>query len=245
VLDKRRVYLNKIVYDICKEQEFILSEKSNHLSIEFEYDYLVAIDLLSFERILTNLLSNAIKFSPPSGKITIRTEPISPKKFRLHVIDSGEGIPTHAMDKIFEKFEQHESRSLGFSGSTGIGLTYCKMAVEAHGGKIGVKKSDKKGADFYIEFEYNDRCLAKSAQNNTIEKPPILVIDNNSRAILYPYAMALVDKDVFEVSEIKNIIKLIDKDNPQVHSFCEQIENSVLNCNQQDYDELLDLVISK
>lgn len=242
VLDKSRVFINKIIFDITRELEFVLLEKGNSLITEFEYDYQVSIDLLAFERILINLLSNAIKFSPTGGKIVLRTETINPKKFRIHVIDSGDGIPEGAMDKIFEKFEQHESRSLGFSASTGIGLTYCKMAVEAHDGVIGVFNSESGGADFYIELEYFAVNLAN--QNRVVRDEIPKEISQESRSVLYPYVMALVDKDVFEVSEIKNILKLVRKEIPEVARFCQQVEHSVVSCNQQAYDELLDLVIN-
>ncbi|MGE4288363.1 MAG: tetratricopeptide repeat protein [Salinivirgaceae bacterium] len=243
VLDRRRVYTNKLIFDIHKELSFILSENGNKLIAEFEYDYLISVDLLSFERIITNLLTNAIKFSPPGGNIVIRTETLNPKIFRLHVIDSGKGIPLEAVDKIFEKFAQYEARSLGFSVSTGLGLTYCKMAVEAHGGKIGLFQDENGGADFFIDLEYIDKRVGHRQPKVWVKQP--LQLSPESRKQLQPYVLALADKDVFEVSEIKNIIKQINKEHPEVYNYCQLIEKSVANCNQQSYLELLNLVALK
>lgn len=243
VLDRRRVYTNKLIYDIHKELSFLLSENGNKLIAEFEFDFLISVDLLSFERIITNLLTNAIKFSPPGGNIIIRTETLNPKIFRLHIIDSGEGIPPEAADKIFEKFAQYEARSLGFSVSTGLGLTYCKMAVEAHGGQIGVAHHENGGADFYIDLEYIDKRIGQRHPKVWVKQP--LQLSPESRKQLQPYVLALADKDVFEVSEIKNIIKQINKDHPEVYNYCQLIEKSVTNCSQQNYLELLNLVVLK
>jgi signal transduction histidine kinase len=86
-------------------------------------------------RVLVNLLGNALKFTPADGQITIaltRDEAGA----RVAVSDSGPGIPPEFRPRIFEKFAQAEckARRLG----TGLGLAFCKLAVSAHGGRIGV-----------------------------------------------------------------------------------------------------------
>jgi hypothetical protein len=62
---------------------------------------------------------------------------------------------------------------------------------------------------------------------------------------LYPYILALKEKDIYEVTDIRNILKLIDKGNKELHQFCTLIEKSVLNCNQLLFNELLELALSK
>ena len=58
---------------------------------------------------------------------------------KTSITDNEPGIPLEYQDKIFEKFGQVEGRKEGKKFSTGFGLTFCKLAVEAHGGKIGVE----------------------------------------------------------------------------------------------------------
>jgi signal transduction histidine kinase len=62
--------------------------------------------------------------------------------------DTGEGIPDDAFSRIFDKFGQVESRSAGRMMSTGLGLTFCKMAVEAHEGRIWVQSTLGQGSTF-------------------------------------------------------------------------------------------------
>ena len=121
-------------------------------------------------RVLINLLGNAVKFTPAGGKITLgvrecvpldvlpaRLKPTPSQKsderftdpsLLFSVRDTGEGIPADDLDRIFEKFGQVESRQAGHKMSTGLGLTFCKLAVEAHGGLIWVESEPGKGSDF-------------------------------------------------------------------------------------------------
>jgi two-component system, sensor histidine kinase and response regulator len=66
------------------------------------------------------------------------------------ITDSGEGIPREAFAKIFERFGQVETRKAGRRSSTGLGLTFCKLVVEAHGGQIGVESELGQGSTFFV-----------------------------------------------------------------------------------------------
>lgn len=100
-------------------------------------------------RTLINLLANAQKFTPRGGTITVTARLTFDRDAVLFSIqDTGEGIPREAFDKIFEKFGVAETRQQGRKISTGLGLTFCKMAVEAHGGKIWVESELKQGSRF-------------------------------------------------------------------------------------------------
>jgi two-component system, sensor histidine kinase and response regulator len=100
-------------------------------------------------RTLVNLLGNAIKFTPSGGAVTVEARRSNEaQSVRFSVSDTGEGIPLEAFGRIFEKFGQVESRQGGRSMSTGLGLTFCKLAVEAHGGHIGVESAPGQGSVF-------------------------------------------------------------------------------------------------
>jgi two-component system sensor histidine kinase/response regulator len=100
-------------------------------------------------RTLVNLLSNAIKFTPAGGTVTIAARPDNGGPSLLFsVSDTGEGIRSEAFGRIFEKFGQVESRLGGRTMSTGLGLAFCKLAVEAHGGHIGVESAPGQGSTF-------------------------------------------------------------------------------------------------
>ncbi len=101
------------------------------------------------QRVLVNLLGNALKFTPPGGSVTLKVSGSDDNQaIRFCVQDTGEGIPPEEFGRIFEKFGQVDSRKGGRSMSTGLGLTFCKFAVEAHGGHIVVESVLGHGSSF-------------------------------------------------------------------------------------------------
>jgi PAS domain S-box-containing protein len=98
-------------------------------------------------RVLTNLLDNAVKFTPKEGTITVRVEQVG-QEVQFAVSDTGPGISPEFHQHVFERFGRLDSAH-GFKGS-GLGLTFCKVAVEAHGGRIWVGSEAGRGATFYF-----------------------------------------------------------------------------------------------
>ena len=98
-------------------------------------------------RVVANLLTNAFKFTQPDGQITLSVTRQA-EFFRVAVIDNGRGIAPAHQQKIFEKFGQVELRNKHIG--TGLGLTFCKLAVEAHGGQIGVESELGQGSAFWF-----------------------------------------------------------------------------------------------
>lgn len=101
-------------------------------------------------RVLQNLLSNAIQYSPPGERIYVGIEYVTPRKIRFFVADRGPGIPPEHQKIIFEKFKQLDKKTDGRMYTTGMGLTFCKMAVQAHRGKIGVSPEVPTGSRFWF-----------------------------------------------------------------------------------------------
>jgi signal transduction histidine kinase len=100
-------------------------------------------------RVITNLVGNAIKFTPEGGQVAVSVARHGTGA-KLCVADTGYGIPPAYHRKIFEKFGQVEARQQRKMYSTGLGLTFCKLAIEAHGGEIGVESAVDKGSTFWF-----------------------------------------------------------------------------------------------
>jgi signal transduction histidine kinase len=103
-------------------------------------------------RTLVNLIANAIRFTA-HGTVTI-TAGVEPavgniRNIRFAVADTGRGIPADAFERIFEKFGQLDA---GSRVGTGLGLAFCKLAVEAHGGRITVESTPGAGSTFSFTF---------------------------------------------------------------------------------------------
>lgn len=109
----------------------------------------IPVDKERIVRVLVNLLSNAVRHTSSGGRIVIRAvyDPAR-RVVKTSVTDTGEGIPTEYLDKIFDKFVQVESHGSKRRFSTGLGLTFCKLVVEAHGGRIWVESEPGYGSTF-------------------------------------------------------------------------------------------------
>lgn len=154
-LDLGTVHPAEIVADAVSQIAKLAEQ--NHLGLVQE----IAADVPPFEgdpnllrRTLVNLVGNAIKFTPPEGTVTIDVR-TGGNRVVFSVIDTGEGMPPEAASYIFEKFGQVGSRKGGRTMSTGLGLTFCRLAVEAHGGEIGVESTLGVGSTFSFWIPLN------------------------------------------------------------------------------------------
>ena len=107
----------------------------------------ITVDKVKFKQIMFNLLSNAVKFTPENGRVTINASLMN-QHVQIAVSDTGIGIKSEDMDKIFEAFRQLDASYARRYEGTGLGLTLTKRLVELHGGKIWVISEFGKGSTF-------------------------------------------------------------------------------------------------
>jgi NtrC-family two-component system sensor histidine kinase KinB len=99
------------------------------------------------------LVDNAIRYTPQGGAIAVTLDSAAGEEFLcLSVKDNGSGLPVEYHQKVFDKFEQVRLNKNGDrAGSSGLGLAFCKIAVEAHGGRIWVESEGQgKGCTFRV-----------------------------------------------------------------------------------------------
>jgi PAS domain S-box-containing protein len=139
-LRKALDWTNQLAQKEKKELAFSIDDK---LSILADKDLIV--------RVMENLITNASKHTPQGGQlsVTVRKEG---KQLLFEVRDSGEGIPKEFLGQVFDKFFKVEGQKMKTKIDTGLGLTFCKMAVEAHGGTIAVESELGKGSRFYFRL---------------------------------------------------------------------------------------------
>ena len=101
-------------------------------------------DANKLSRTLVNLVANAIKFTR-GGTVTITASLPIRESISFAVTDTGGGIPAEAFGRIFEKFGQLDGQN---RVGTGLGLAFCRLAVEAHGGRIDVESTVGRGSTF-------------------------------------------------------------------------------------------------
>lgn len=137
-------------------EEVITSLSSAAAARKIEVRNLVAAEAEVFAdprrlmQMLTNLIDNSVKFNRDGGAVTIAF--ISNERDQIIVSDSGEGIPTHHLERLFERFyrvDRARSRELG---GTGLGLAIVKHLARSHGGEVNVRSHLGEGTEFTIEL---------------------------------------------------------------------------------------------
>jgi len=156
-LDLGPMNLHDVVELALAQVEGAARERRHTLKAELAARCLTLVaDGEKMRRVLINLLGNAIKFTPDGGTITVGSR-CDDHGVTFWVRDTGPGIPPDQVERIFEKFAQvrgdHTARH-----STGLGLTFCKLVVEAHGGRIWVESTPGRGSTFYVSLP-GDRPL--------------------------------------------------------------------------------------
>ncbi len=115
---------------------------------------LKTLDKNLFKRVLDNLMSNAYKFSPSRGTVLLKiecTETDSEPLLKIQVSDQGMGIAVADREKIFQKYEIVKLKQKGIP-QVGLGLKFCHMVVNAHGGKIYIRDNEPEGSIFIVEI---------------------------------------------------------------------------------------------
>lgn len=159
ILDVSKAEAGQLTLDLAEISPKVLAERACEriaalaetggvrLQIEIPAELPMArVDADKIGRVLINLLSNAIQHTPSGGKVSVRASSTG-AYITFEIADTGYGIAQDSRARIFEKYSQKSLRKIG-KVSTGLGLPFCKLAVEAHDGTISVESELQQGTTF-------------------------------------------------------------------------------------------------
>jgi K+-sensing histidine kinase KdpD len=140
--------IGPLVDNVCTELEPLARELDIVITPHLPDDQpWLLIDPEKVERVLLNLVDNALKFSPRAAPITVQMQ-VDKEQVCMQVIDSGPGIPESERQSIFDRFVQIQNQSIRHRRGSGLGLNFCKLAIEAHGGRIWIEANPTGGSIF-------------------------------------------------------------------------------------------------
>ncbi len=122
-------------------------------------------------RAVDNLVGNALKFCQPGGVVRVRVEPttLEPgarEAVRFAVSDDGPGIPEDFRSSLFQKYSVLDQRRIGVK-QTGLGLAFCRMVAEAHGGRILFEPNEPRGSRFVLDLPTGSRSGSSEPPRST------------------------------------------------------------------------------
>lgn len=229
--------LDSIVEEAFEDLRGSFEEKGIKPEIDIQEAYLFEADRELMVRVLENLLSNAVKFC--FSRVILRAHSKT-DSLLVYVEDDGSGIPVGERSFIFEKFYQAEARKSGKIRATGLGLAFCKMAVEAHGGNISAEESkDLGGARFVISLPLKSR-LQRSEPEQVFEPGKHFYFTEEDRNTLAELYRQLENDDVYMYSEI--ILKAekgINHESPAQREWLESLKQVLTKGDEEQFKKLL------
>jgi signal transduction histidine kinase len=159
-LRRQVVPLASVVREVISEIDVARADRGvaveNHVR-----DDLPAIDAdrERVHQVLFNLVDNAIRFTPSGGRVRIEAHRHD-GSVEVSVVDTGVGIPDHALPRLFERFYRVDTARARGDGGTGIGLAIARSVVEAHGGTISAESEPGRGSTFTFDLP-----VAQAAKN--------------------------------------------------------------------------------
>ncbi len=239
--DTQEVSIKELIQPAHEQISFLLEEKNINLLTLIHEDVIIKVEKDFIIRVLVNLLTNAIKYSPQNSQIIIRTA--QEKEFlKMSVADEGTGIPADKLDKVFDKFVQVDARQSGQIKSTGLGLTFCKMAIKAHKGDIGVNSIYQKGAEFWFTLPVIHWSEKLANLENYVKKYANLTAED--KIFLAPYSEQFRALEVYYSTALNTLLQDINfKQSETLQAWEKQMENAIFTMNEAVYEQLIREII--
>ncbi len=150
-VEPREVRLSAVIEDITTALAARAASRRVTLHNEVFNGVMVYADARRLEQMITNLVDNAIKFNREEGRVIIRHETAA-ERDRISVTDTGDGISSEHIERIFERFYRIDRARSREMGGTGLGLAIVKHLARAHGGEATVQSTPGDGSTFIIEL---------------------------------------------------------------------------------------------
>lgn len=167
ILEAQPQALVPLIEEAVETVQPVIESKEQHVRLDLEESLpAVNVDEDMIRRVLINLLDNAVKFTPGGQTITVGAESAD-DEVRVWVMDHGPGIPVEQQERLFQKFSRLQGRK---TPGVGLGLAFCRLAVEAHDGRIWVESEPGEGARFTFTLPVAERPSSAGGTNDRDEE---------------------------------------------------------------------------
>ena len=240
-LNVEKVDVREIIDNAIKAVAIFAQNKNVSIQVEYSKNCKLICDIDLIERTIINLLTNALKYTSINKEIAITVD-IENNKCKISIKDNGEGIAEEHLEKIFEKFYVLKRKKTMSSSSTGLGLSFCKLAIEAHRGEITVKSELGKGSVFEIylpDFKFLDSL----EENSKLIKRNFKFTDDEEK-MLKQICIRLKNIPIYKVSEIIKLTEnVIENNSKDIILWKNYLVDAVYSSNQELFDEMIESYI--
>lgn len=228
----KQVYSAQELIDKAYNRTQLLFEQKNiKFTTKYYKDFFINVDYQMTIRIFENLFTNSIKYSSNNSEIIVE---LAEEKNNLiiKITDFGSGISKANLDKIFTEYTNNYEQSSGKIPSTGLGLTYCKLATEKQNGKIKIESEVNKGTTVSVYFQI-DKIEEKQEMEESKTSKNVLELTKNDKKMIFEIVRKIEQYEIYEVSNIVNELKKLDYSNKNMEIWATQIKNAIFSGNKE------------
>lgn len=234
---KHKFRLHKPVDAALADLSFVIKKKELTVDLVYEADYELDADLEIFKKVFVNLLSNSCRYSPKGGLVRIKFS--SRHSDILHVSVSNEGAPLNMSEKtkVFSSnFIMDDIITLE-GKKTLLSLHFCKLAIEAHNGSIGVDFNDNIGVTLWFSLSGVSIIQAK---NEAITENITFTLEDC--LYLNPFVQQLQGLEIFDSSKITKVLIQISPLNDNISNWCDRVNTACYQIDNDLYRSLLKMI---
>lgn len=241
-LKKETVLVADLIQAAVHQVSFVAQEKNQQISIVSLPEVSLEVDPDLLTRVLVNLLSNATQYVAQNGEIQVMVE-IQEGHCKISVSDNGVGIAPEFLNKVFDKYQQAAIQKSGWMRSTGLGLTFCKLTIEAHKGEIGVVSELGKGSTFWFTLPLKQVSLSTST--NSVVSQVVVQEDTfnftlEERQILQSLVAKISQYRIYQTGEIVPLLATLDQTTSvSLKNWQVAMEDAIFAYNKAKFEALL------
>jgi len=241
-LNKEEISVSVLLKSALEDILILIKEKNIEIEIKGNSQSMVLVDKELIKRVFVNILSNAIKYSDNNAKIELLFEQNSEnKEIKVTITDFGQGIAEDKIAKVFDKFSQINSINTSSMRSTGIGLAFCKLVMQAHGSEIGVHSKLGEYTAFWFTLAKANLVLNPLQVFDFAHlKRKKYIFSLNEKEYIQTFLNLLVNFRSYETGKIIPVLQQIDEHfSTNIFEWKQDLENAVYSNNEQNFLELL------
>lgn len=252
MLNKHRVAIGTVIEKSFASVTYFAAQHGIRIVCKVPQGIEFNIDAEVVERIFTNLLTNALKYAPLNSDVLVDLKMGEDGYAVFNICDKGPGIPMDKQNLIFEKYGSYNEQMLGRVKPTGLGLTFCKMAVEAHGGTIGFTSKLGEGTCMWFTLPICvnsmalDECKEELDEENLSNLLAVQLVfqSEEEEQTFRKVVEALLDVEVYKASSIRKVLnEAMPKGNASISEWTNMLLSSIWSGNEYRYRQQLKVAL--
>ncbi|MGB0525121.1 MAG: sensor histidine kinase, partial [Flammeovirgaceae bacterium] len=239
-LTNEDILVSKLIQAAKSRVDIVAKEKGIQIEVHSAPQNAVFADLDLITRVMVNLLTNSIKYSPHQSTITLTSSIIEERMVKIEIQDEGQGIPKEKQGVIFQKFGQVMAKKSGAVRSTGIGLYFCKLAIEAHMGEIGVESAVGEGANFWFTIPIGNVDGEIALPEEVVETEiPQAKLSDTDKQFLKSILVNYEGVKMYELTKMRQLLNQISEDSVGITDWKGKLKQAIDSMDEQAFHNLV------